>query len=207
MSSLGNKLGKGLLVVAMGFSLTACNEFEGNVNVSETLRLNVMKGNSTVAPGVYGIKIKPEQERIRLEIKIEGKNNNPVANFKIKPGDLPSWSGGFRLLPESTGQPYLVDGELTTDVQEGPIHMEYRSCSIPKTVRECTINDKGKRVCKNRTTYLSGDKEVHYHSRSERQTLRLALVDSVNGSIVATGDGDHFDSDTIIDYEGPCYLR
>jgi hypothetical protein len=186
-----------------------CKEFEGRIEVSETLTPIVKKGNKTIAPGSYDVKVTfPDKKKARIEVKIEGKNNNPQIDLKLPSGkSFPEYDGPITLSSQESGQPYDVNGNLRSDIQRTQTVRDEETCTYYVRERECNTDKNGNRVCKDRDVAHTGDRPVEYYYEELTQYLDLSLERPNSNVEVAHLGGTYFNRDKIYTYQGPCYER
>lgn len=203
--------GIGKLIVAsmLSVGIVGCKEFEGRIQVLETLTPIVKKGNKTLTPGSYDVKVSfPEKNKARIEVSVSGKNNNPQIDLKIPKGKkFPDYDGLIALSSSESGQPFDVTGDIRSEIDRSQRMRDVESCTYYTRERECVTDKNGNRVCKDRKVAHEGEKQVEFYYEELTQYLELELLRTGTNIEIARLGGTHFEREKVYTYEGSCRDR
>src|SRR5690606_97143 len=98
--------------------VSACKDtISGQLQSTETLTFNVKKGANQVPAGTWNATIEiPSKKEVRLVVPLSDNKKDLVkASFKVPKGTVfPENNGSFYLNSAQSGQPYDIEGEVST---------------------------------------------------------------------------------------------
>jgi len=199
-------LQKLLPIVLLALFATGCkNEFNGRIQVFEPLQLKAIKGSSQVPVGNYKIKFDfPEKKKVRIEIKLKGKNKFSRAYFNIGSRYFPKYSGPINIPASENGQPYDLVGFLETTEHESREQWTSESCTYTDYRRECYIERDGRRHCRTVPVTVYGYRDIRFYDRTTHQRLELDFELPHTKRAVARTGGSQSWNERIYTYQGPC---
>ena len=205
---------KKLITLALALvALSGC-DIDGRLSVSQPLNL-VTKEKKTVVlqPGSYKADVEAEDNKLRLEIKVNGKEKK--INFRTPNGqDLPKRNGTVFIPAATSGQSFDLSGEVNTDVAVSGRMRGVESCTTYDRVYVCRDVYVGsdrygrpiyRRVCDYEVAPVPGHMEVEYHVETTTTDVYMAFLTPGTQTALATFEGSRSQSQTIYDYKGYCY--
>lgn len=153
---------------------------EGKIEAFMPIKLKVTKGDSEFGPGEFtAILETTRKNELKLEVRKAGKNNNPVAYFKVpKSKKIPKGNGTLTLTPQESGQPYALEAIWTTQTTDGPEQWRSETCQyrVPETI--CYPDHRGRRTrCEIRDRWVMGWRDVRFFDRVYDQQVEFGLFD------------------------------
>ena len=177
-------MGRCLLMLPL---LAGCHDLSGSLKVSKFFSLMDLDGRSQeLLPGNYHgfLSFKKNPNALEVTTKNVATGDKVSARFQIPYSEL---NGKFFIYAEESGQKVDLQGELRTDVADGPVVKTYQSC-----VRHIGRGNH------------SGRKRVEYFDRETLTTLRAQLIEAAGNSQVAEVEATHHETERKFVYRGPC---
>ena len=101
--------------------------------------------------------------KLRLEIKMEDKKNNPILDIRFPAGKELKRGQDFLLSPEESGQNYWIAGTYDEDRQQGPDRWARERCFVEVNEPYCWVDRWGNRFCNIRRVVYPGIRDIRYY--------------------------------------------
>lgn len=218
---------KSLLLLPAALLLSACESaLEGTINLSRELTVKeTIKGNRdypsgpssrpgrwqreteksfTLQPGNWEMTVAQEGDsKIVFQVKDFQKKMHRIVLKTPRGSGLPD-SGSFDLPGSVTGQPFDVQGVLSTqNTQSELMRDNHEPCSYSRSEVVCGPTGRGGHSCWTVLRTVSGRRQVEYYNQIETQTLDGEIFAA--GSSAGTFTADRSESSKVYTYEGVCY--
>jgi hypothetical protein len=182
------KMSRVLTLAFSAFSFIFLTGFEGKIEVNEPLKFDTKKGLKELPEGEYGVTLKRVNSRkLQLEVHVEGRDNNPVADFKFPRGkSVPVNRGEFSLTSEESGQPYDIEGRIESEIEQTPERWTTEPCEHRVVERYCYYDRYGRPYCEYRERYVWGSRDVRYYDLITYRQLEADLFNPDQGTRAAS---------------------
>jgi hypothetical protein len=183
------------------FALSACDNVDGQVKINKALVANVNGKAATIPAGIYNATVEGKAnlfvKEIALDLKMQG--GTVQIPFKIPSGvTVPEHDGELKLAAAQSGQPFDLDGKISSDTQDGPEQAAVESCTRTETEQECDA-----RGCHTATITISGQQDVRYYYSDLIRTVNVTFTKA--GVSLATFNGQRDDQSKHYTYQGICF--
>lgn len=194
-----------LLILSL-FSIACKTEYVGQIEVLETLKPVVKKGDKTIEPGTYKAELKfKRNDKAELEITKSGRRNNPVLALNLKGAQIPRENGPFVVSSVISGQPFNMRGELTTNRTETPLQRGRESCQEQVPERFCWRDNFGRVYCETRWRTVYGSQDIEYFDRFTDSRIDADIESVQNPKMVARLSATDSSAERVVTYRSRCY--
>lgn len=194
------------LIVLSLFSIACKTEYVGQIEVLETLRPNVKKGDKIIEPGTYKAELKiKNKDKAELEITKSGRRNNPILPLNLKGAQIPRENGPFLLSSVISGQPFNLRGDLATTRTESPLRRGRESCQEQVPERVCWRDNFGRVYCETRWRTIYGSQDIEYFDRFTDSRITADLESVQNPKVVARLSAADSYTERVVTYRSRCY--
>lgn len=207
------------LVLGFAFlAMAGCrNTIEGTLRVDKTfsaksvqkLPCNPEAGdpcyaekNIQVTPGQYAAKITMNSGN-EIEVQIQGAKTQSLKVQIPSNMQIPE-NGSFAVSSRQSGQPFDLNGVVTTTHQNSEMYRQRESCMVERWERECYETPNGRQCSAVLRTY-PGSREVEFYYIDTLQLLEVALTSSTDRSQLAQFKGEKQTSQRRYTYQGQCW--
>lgn len=161
-----------LIIAAVLF--TGCERIEGQLNVSQDLKLKNSRGNSrTVRVGTYIADIKANtKKKITLRLNNEG---DEKFEFNIPDGSIPT-NGSFSYKSSVVGQPVDLSGTVQTIVTKTAMAQTTESCQYTVPVHQCFPLPNGGVSCSTHMETRFGTRWIQYFDKITNKDINLSIA-------------------------------
>ena len=161
-----------LLVAAVLF--TGCEKIEGQLNVSQDLKLKNSRGNSRVVRvGTYSADIKANTKK-KITLRLNNDRDEKF-EFNVPDGSIPT-NGSFSYKSSVVGQPVDLSGTVQTVVTESGIGQTTESCQYTVPVQHCFPLPNGGVSCSTHMETRFGTRWIQYFDRTTNKDVNLSIA-------------------------------
>lgn len=199
-------LRKLLLSAVCVLAVTACDKtVDGVLSNTENLIFNVKNKTATIVPGKWASQIEFESKKeVKLHIQTPNEKKPTTISFKVPKGmTLPQENGEFQLLSAQSGQPYDVNGSVTTTHKDSSEQWGWESCTYRVERQECYYDANGRPYCRWVYYDVHGQRNVRFFVRDTKQVLGFELLNATAAS-AGTFTGTKNSTQRIYSYTGQC---
>jgi hypothetical protein len=176
------------------------------MEVLETLKPHVKKGDKTIEPGTYKAELKiKNNDKAELEIFKSGRRNNPVLPLNLKGAQVPRENGPINISSVISGQPYNLRGELQTTRTQSPLRRGRESCQEQVPERFCWRDAYGRVYCETRWRTVYGSQDIEYFDRFTDSRITANLESIQIPKVVARLFAADSYAERIVTYRSRCY--
>lgn len=197
---------KVLIGAFCALAIVACSKtVDGLLTNKEALTFNVKKGASTIPAGRWNAQIKiVSKKEVQLAVAIPGQNSAVEASFKVpKHVKLPQGNGTFELESQDSGQPYDVQGEVSSTHEDSPERWETEPCSYQVQHQVCNHGPNGP-VCWTEIYTVQGWRDSRYFVRDTVQKTELNLLNLNKTNVAGNFNATDRYSERIYTYQSAC---
>jgi len=116
--------------------------------------------------------VKVKSRKVVIKFK---DSNGKRARIKIKTPRhfIPSRNGQFSLSSLQTKQPFDLSGNVGTQSNRSSSRYREETCTYRQPVRNCRIDERGRRICRTVNEEIRGTRTIRYHILHERINTHL----------------------------------
>lgn len=223
-----------LLAVASCTILTACDEsYEGTISLQKPLTLKIKKGELTIPMGEQNAKIKASSSKIKLKLKINGKDSE--INFAVPKGQKIKSFNDVNLTPEMSGQPVHLKGAQNSEYSDSAPVQSTESCSFDTYERQCGYETTPRKcvnqnvcntlpdgtqsctaipvctggdtnyVCKDVRVTHYGTENVEYYLTYTTTHRKVDIIEPTTQQVIGQFNNTSHDTDKHYTYKSGCY--
>ncbi len=164
-----------LLGVFSVFFFSGCERIEGQLNISNDVKLVNSKGNTrTLKVGTYTADIKANtKKKITLRLNNDG---DEKYIFNVPDNSIPA-NGTFTVKSNVVGQPVDLTGTVVTNVTNSDRRQGYESCQYQEYVQVCyPTGPNGQVACSVQMQTRFGTKWVTFYDRRTEKDITLSIM-------------------------------
>jgi len=158
--------------------------------------------NIQVAPGQYTAKVSVNSGS-QIEVQIKDTKTQTLMLQVPNNMTIPE-NGSFSVTSQQSGQPFDLNGVVTTTHQNSEVYRQRESCVVERWERECFETPHGRQCSTVLRTY-PGFREVEFYYIDSLQVLDIVLTSAATRSPLAHFKGDKQISQKRYAYQGQCW--
>ena len=164
-----------LLIVLSVFSFSGCEKIEGQLNISNDVKLVNTKGHSKILKvGTYNADIKANTNK-KITLRLDNDSNEKYT-FNVPDNSIPA-NGAFAVKSNVVGQPVDLTGTVSTVVTKTDRRQGYESCQYQEQVQVCfPTGPNGQVSCTLQTQIRFGTKWISYYDRRTEKDFSLSIM-------------------------------
>jgi hypothetical protein len=166
---------------------TGCEKIEGQLNISNDVKLVSSKGETrTLRVGTYSADIKANtSKKITLRLNNDGDEKYV---FNVPNGSLPT-NGSFNYKSAIVGQPVDLSGTVATKTTESGRRQTSESCYYQEPVQVCYPTGNGGMACSVQYRTVMGTRFTEYFDRTVSKDVNLSIAAANTTAEVAQFQG------------------
>jgi hypothetical protein len=174
-----------LLPVVILVFLSGCNDLNGQLNVSRSMKLKNSKNDEKViAVGTYSAELKRSTFGKKIVLKLNNDQDQKY-EFKIPDGTSIPTNGTFSLASADIGQPVNLKGVVSTKVTDTTPQEVFQACTYTEPYTVCTAGPNGQQICNTYQRTMQGTQWVRYYDHYVDQNIQMSII-AVNESVASS---------------------
>lgn len=176
---------------------------EGVFKIDSNLTYHKFRSSRTITPGEFNAKVKVKSRKIIIKFKdSDGKR----ARIKVKTPRhfVPRRNGQFSLTSLQVKQPFDISGNVRTQSNRSSSRYREETCTYRQPVRNCRIDERGRRICRTVNEEIRGVRTIRYHILHERINTQLAFFSPDSTNKIADLNSFESKNTMVTEYRSRC---